>query len=213
MFNYAEMLLINKKFASAKANKKDLGVDFAAWDTATHTLYNAAYDVASKRYNGTGSVYGAVYEGLKGVYALIGELENGATLKCDPNTANTVIAFAGGMKTLKSERMDALMHDRSAAKKERETLLNTNGSSKKSIDTLTAKIAKLDKAIEKEKEKEWATWKDFKPVSFGTFEKNLEVYLADMIEQRKAMTLEELKAEKEAKKAEKKARKAEKKAA
>lgn len=207
-FNYQKMLLINRKFASAKANKKDMGVDFKPWDEVMHDLYNSAYNVASKRYNGISTEYGAIYTALKKVYALIGKLENGASLKCDAGTANTVVALVAGMKGMKSATMQTLSDKRRDYKKQLDKLLHTNGASAASIKNIQKKIDGIEKTIEKEKEKEWATWKDFRPVSFGTFEKNMEVFFADRIEERKAMTSEELEAEKKARKEAKKAKKA-----
>ena len=205
MFNYSEMLLINRRFASAKANKKDLGMDFKPWDDAMHGLYNAAYSVVSKRYNGTmAPSLSPVYEAMKGVYALIGELENGATLRCDAGAANTFICLVGGMRGMNSAKMQELKDKKRTLKKDLEELSHTAGASADSIKALQKKLDDQEAKIEKEKEKEWSTWKDFRPVSFSTFEKNAEVFLADMIEIRKAMTLQELEAERKAKKAAKK---------
>lgn len=207
-FDYAKMLLINRKFASAKANKKDMGVDFAPWDEVMHNLYDSAYNVVSKRYNGTAApALSPVYEAMKAVYALIGELENGATLRCDAGAANTFISLAGGMKGMNSAKMQELKDKKRTLKKDLEELLHTAGADADSIQNLQKKLDAQDAKIEKEKEKEWATWKDFRPVSFSTFEKNVEIFLADMIEARKAMTLEELEAEKKARKDAKKAKK------
>ena len=208
-FDYATMLLINRKYASAKANKKDMGVDFKPWNEAMHTLYNSAYGVVSKRYNGTDApTLSPVYEAMKAVYALIGELENGATLRCDAGAANTFISLAGGMKGMNSAKMQELKDKKRTLKKNLEDLLHTAGASADSIQALQKKLDAQDAKIEKEKEKEWTTWKDFRPVSFSTFEKNAEIFLADMIEARKAMTLAELEAEKQARKDAKKEKRA-----
>lgn len=208
-FNYQEMLLINRKYASAKANKKDMGVDFKPWDEVMHNLYSSAYSVVSKRYNGTAApALSPVYEAMKAVYALIGELENGATLRCDAGAANTFISLAGGMKGMNSAKMQELKDKKRTLKKDLEELLHTAGASADSIQALQKKLDAQDVKIEKEKKKEWATWKDFRPVNFSTFEKNAEIFLADMIEARKAMTLEDLEAEKKARKDAKKAKKA-----
>lgn len=207
-YNFAKAILRNKKFAGAKINKKDAGVDFIKWDTAMEKLYESAYAIASQRYNSADDVdYTPVFEAARSLYLLVGTLENGATLRSDQNAIDTIIGFAGGMKGCKSPIMQMLSAEKSDLKKRLQKALDTNGTPKKTITTLNNKLKAVDAEIDKEKLKEFATWKDFRPVSYSTFAKNVEVFLSDMITKRIAMTAEDLQAEKEAKRLAKKAAK------
>lgn len=207
-YDFASAILRNKKYAGAKINKKDAGVDFGKWDAAMDKLYESAYAIASQRYNAADDVdYTPVFEAARELYLLIGTLENGTVLRSDQNAIDTIIGFAGGMKGCKSPIMQMLTERRSALKKDLQKALDTNGTPKKTITTLNNKLKAVNAEIDKEKLKEWATWKDFRPVTYSTFAKNVEVFLADMITKRVAMTAEDLRAEKEARKAAKKAAK------
>lgn len=208
IYDFASAILRNKKFAGAKINKKDAGVDYTRWETATTNLYESAYAIASERYNAPDDIdYTKVFESLKALYLLVGTLENGATLRADKNAVDTIIGFAGGMKGCKSPIMEMLSKQRSDYKKQLQKALDTNGTPKKTITTLNNKLKGIEAEMEKEKLKEWATWKDFRPVTYSTFAKNVEVFMADMITKRKAMTADDLQAEKEARRAAKKAAK------
>ena len=207
-FNFKRQILDNRGFSSRKINKTVAGLDFQGWKDALEALQAEAWDVACKRYNGTASPnMGKVYEAMKAVYALVGALDNGAVLRCDAGAANTFVSIAAGVKTCRSEALQNLMSKKGALSRELKTLEGKKGIRQELKDEKAAKIAALAKDIEAEKAVEWASFREFRPVSFSTFQKAAEDFLADQIEARQALTSAELKVEKEARKAAKKASK------
>lgn len=216
MTNYAKMLLENRGFAGEKINAKSLPqTEVKAWHAALDKLHSVAYDVASERYNVIGDNNGMIvsrfYAVLQGVYALVGELDNGAVLRCDANACNAVVAMATRIGIKKSGSVQYAEGKKRNAAKRLAELEAMNGANPEAIEKLRSEIAEAEAEITELKGQSMNVYKSVMKCSASTFYKAFEDFIADMALTRSIMTEAEVQAEKKALKEARKARRANKK--
>lgn len=211
MNTYATMIMANRGFVGAKVNAKDMAVEqVKAWRDAVNKVHNVAYEVAAIRYNQVGGDAGILaskfYDALHGVYALIGELDNGAKLRMDQNALNTIVSMAVAQRTRKDPALERVEGMKRTDMRYLKTLEETNGANPEAIAKIKANIEEFDKQIAELKEQSMMYYKQMGKCSASAFYKAFEDFLADQIEARSILTEEQVQAEKKARNAARKAK-------
>ena len=205
------VILANRGYANRKVNATDLDVESVkTWHNVVDKLHNACYLVASNAYNDVkGTDFTPIYEATKAVWAIIGEV-NGGKLRSDHNTATVLISKATRESVKKSSELEYVLSQKRNASKRLADLESTNGTCEATIAKLRNDIASYESEIEELEAKYGNKYKTFSKVSSGAFYKAFEDFVADMLEERLAMTEAEVQAEAEAKRKERRAKTAKK---
>lgn len=212
--NYATTLLSNRGFAGYRIKKDMNGLsteEIRQWHKCLDEVHSAAYDLTARRYNTEGADSGIiavnkVYNALRDVYALVGELPNGAKLRSDANSAEVVCAYAVTNKSVKSPEMQYKYSQLANSKRYLKSLEEKTGTPEASIAAVKADIAKYEEEIADLKTEEFNLYKRLSKSTASSFYKAMEDFIADMIQKRAILTEEEVQAEKEAQKAARKAK-------
>jgi hypothetical protein len=208
------LLLTNRGFSNAKINAKDIDATIVKeWHELLDRLHSAAYTVASTSYNNAGNVdYSPIYNVVGKVWAYLGEV-NGAKLRSDENTALVLCSKATREAVKKSANLQYVYSQKANSTRYLRTLESTLGTNPDTIAKVKKDIEEFEKQIEDLKKESGNQYKQFAKSSASAFYKAVEDYVADMLEDRLAMTEEEVQAEAEAKRQERRKKTAEKKAA
>ena len=179
MKNYAKVLMTNRGFAGEKINTKVMDVeDVRVWHEALDKLHSVAYQVASERYNqvgdNNGSLVSRFYSVLRGVYDLIGELDNGAKLRADANACNTLVAMATRMGVKKDKDVTFLESKKRNASKYLKDLEASNGSNEDAKKLCRQEIEECDAKLEALKKESMKVYKEMVKCGSATFYKSFE---------------------------------------
>lgn len=204
-------ILANRGFSNRKINATDFDVDSVkTWHNVLDTLHNACYAVAATCYNSEETAdYSPIYSAIKAVWDIIGEV-NGGKLRSDENTATVLISKATREATRVSGDLAYVLSKKRNASKRLTELENTNGACEETINNLKKEISGYEDEIESLEGIYGNKYKEFAKVSAGAFYKAVEDFIADMLEERLAMTEEEVQAEAEKKRQERRAKTAKK---
>lgn len=206
MNNYANAIMATRGFAGLKVDATTMSVtEVQAWNKAMDALHSVAYSVAATRYNQVGSDAGTIvsqfYGALRDVYALIGELDNGAKLRADANCINTIVSMATCQKTRKSPDMEYACTQKRNAQAYLRKLEATNGANPTAIAKAKSDIEEAEARIEELKGESMQNYKQMGKSSASAFRKAISDFIGDQIESRAMLTEEEVQAEKRAKNA------------
>lgn len=209
MNNLTKNVLVNRGFANSMidANSVDSAI-VKEWHEKLDSLHSCAYTIASCRYNGkdSGNASNRVFSLMSELYAMVGKLDNGATLRSDIATANTIVSFATVNKAVKSPALQYQLSKKSNATRTLNALLETKGANQDAIKALEAEIKGAEKQIEELKKADFNLYKRVSKSSARSFYKAVEDFIADMISGRMILSEEEVQAEKKRLNAERKAR-------
>lgn len=200
------MLLVNRGFASNKVKTNDTLIDVVVvrkWHEALDALQSVAYDVASARYNGevgneAEALVSRFYAVMQKVYGMIGELDNGARLRCDSATCNTIVSMAVCQKTKKSEEMAYLYSAKALEARRLAQLEKSNGAAEEAKAKHAENIQAYEEQIQALRKESMQIYKEYAKASKSAFYKAVEDFIADMIENRRCMSEAEVQAEKKA---------------
>lgn len=218
--NLITTILANRGFNSAKVNSKDVDIEIVKeWHKMLDELHSIAYSEIATRFNKslettentTTNVSIKFFDTMRKIYAYVGTI-NGATLKCDANTASVILAKSVCEKNRKSADLQYKLSQKSNSVRYLKELESANGTCEETIEKVKSDIAKLEEEIVDLKSIAFNSYKTFAKCSASAFYKSVEDYLADMIEKRLCLTEEEVKAEEEAKRIARRQRTAQKKA-
>lgn len=196
--NFFATALTEKRNSSAPLTSKDVTMKtLKEWNALADNMIDALWEKFSVAYNGGTFMQGvdantAVNNAWKPIRSMVGTVGNGARILGFNETVFMTMAVR--LKVNKSEEYKNLEKERRGLEKD------------------SARYVEITEQLKGMRESSNGTdyRKDFAQISRTTFKKMLEVYLADCIEQRNVMTIDEIKAERERIKAERKARKARK---
>lgn len=209
MNNLTKQILVNRGFSNVMITSDSVdGAIVKEWHEKLDALHSCAYVIASCRYNGkdSGNATNRVFKLMGELYAMVGTLENGASLRSDVATANTIVSFATRIKTSRSDLVSYYMGVKRNASRALNALSKVNGANPKAIEKFKAEIASADAEIEKLKKEADNIYKEVGKTSAKAFYKAVEDYIADMISGRMILSEEEVQAEKKALNAARKAR-------
>lgn len=204
---FVNAILSNRGFSNRKIDGNQFAVEqVSAWHKVLDNLHNECYRVASMCYNSEESAdYSPIYSAIGAVYAIIGEV-NGGKLRSDENTATVLISKATRESTKMSGELQYEVSKKRNASKRLKELEETNGACEQTIENLRAEIAGYESKIEELSGEYGNKYKEFAKCSASTFYKAVEDFIADMLEERLAMTEEEVQAEIEKKRQERRAK-------
>lgn len=200
-------ILSNRGFSNRKIDANQFSAEQVSdWHKVLNNLHNECYRVAAICYNSEESAdYSPIYSAIGAVYSIIGEV-NGGKLRSDENTATVLISKATRESTKYSGELQYVMSKKRNASKRLAELEETNGTCEQTIENLRAEIAGYESEIEALSGEYGNKYKEFSKCSQSTFYKAVEDFLADMLEERLAMTEEEVQAEAEKKRQERRAK-------
>lgn len=209
MMNLINALTSNRGFSNVSVNGEQIEKDeLTRWHGVLDALHSCAYTIASCRYNGkdSGNASNRVFSLMSELYAMVGKLDNGATLRSDIATANTIVSFATVNKAVKSPALQYQLSKKSNATRTLNALLETKGANQGAIKALELEIKEAEKQIEELKKADFNLYKRVSKSSAKSFYKSVEDFIADMILNRSILSEAEVQAEKKALNAARKAR-------
>ena len=203
-------ILANRGFKSRKVeaeqisnNESTLKQYHAILDDLLRISYNCFADSYNRKEVNTENT-NKLYAKVRELFALLGELENGVTLKADADTATVLTSLSCKESTIYSAKMQYLRSCVSNDKKAIAKMLSENGTVMNGMEgayaMAKARIEETEKQIEEEKLVENAVKRSFTRVKADAWYKALENYLADVISNALIKTSEEIEAEEKARK-------------